>query len=83
MINKSDAEDDELIRKSNVVGIIYDPPQQGFPHLTTIFIHGELVVCEPVSSMNDGEALMNGILPDIPDLIKKARQKARRRDANY
>jgi len=75
--------DDELIRKSNVVAIVYDPPQKGFPHLTTIFIDGKVVVCEPVASIEEGEAVIEGSLPEIPDLFKTVRQKARLQNAKH
>jgi hypothetical protein len=42
-----------------------------------------MVVCKSVGSMKEGEALINGILPEIPDLIRKARRRARRRNAKH
>ena len=54
----TEAEDEELICQSKVVGLIYDPPQEGFPHLAVIFIDGNLVLCESVGSVKEGEALI-------------------------
>ena len=72
-------EEDEIVRQSKVVGIVYDPPQEGFPHLTAIFIDGKMVVCEPVQSIEEGEALIADIVPEIPGLIEQVKQKACRR----
>lgn len=72
-------EEDENIQRPDVVGIVYDPPRKGFPLLTAIFIDGKMVVSEPVRSIEEGEALIAVILPEIPDLMERARQKARRR----
>ena len=72
-------EEDEIVHQSQVVGLVYDPPQEGFPHLTAMFI----VFCEPVKSIEEGEALLAGILPEIPAMIGQVRQKARRRKREH
>ena len=72
-------EEDEIVRQSKIVGIVYDPPQKGFPHLAAIFVHGKMVLCEPVCSIDEAEAFIAGVAPEIPALIEQVREKARRR----
>ena len=76
-------EEAEILRQAEVVGTVYDPPQDGFPHLTAIFIDGKMVFCEPVQSFKEGEALLSGILPEIPAMIEQVKQKARRRKLEH
>ena len=76
-------EEDEIVRQSKIVGIVYDPPQKGFPHLAAIFVDGKMVVCEPVGSIEEAEAVIAGVAPEIPALIDQVREKARRRKREH
>ena len=76
-------EEDEIIRQSKIVATVYNPPRKGFPHLTAIFIDGKMVFCEPVRSIEEGEALIAGVLPEIPAMIEQVRRKARGRKRGH
>ena len=76
-------EEDEIVRQSEVVATVYEPPRKGFPHLTAIFVDGHMVFCEPVRSTREGEALIAGILPEFPAMIEQVRRKARRRQREH
>jgi hypothetical protein len=65
------AEEEEILRESDVIGTVYDRPQDGLPHLTAIFIDGKMVFCEPVPPFDEAEALLGGILPEIPAMVEQ------------
>jgi len=60
----------------DALAIVYDPPRAGLPYLATLFADGHMLACEPVSSIDEGEAFLKSLFPKLPGIIDQIRSAA-------
>ena len=59
---------------SKFVGVVYDPPSAGFPHLAVMFDEKDMsnaMIAQPVDSIAAGENLIAELAKGLVDLAKK------------
>lgn len=59
---------------SKFVGLVYDPPRAGFPHLAVMFNEADMtkaLVAQPVGSLDAGEALIQELARGLVEMAKR------------
>jgi hypothetical protein len=57
------------------MGVVYDPPRADLTHLAVMFVDGQVVACLPVGSIDEGEAFLKGLMPDLPHMVEEIRAR--------
>ena len=57
----------------DAIGIVDEPPKTGLPHMAVMLIDGEIVMCEPVGSVEEGETFLTRLVPKLPSMIAEFR----------
>jgi hypothetical protein len=50
---------------AEVFGVVYDPPRAGFPYLAAVFMNGNLLHCEVVATLAEGETLLSATMNEM------------------
>ena len=57
---------------ADAVGVVYNPPRAGFPYLAAVFMNGDLLHCETVATLAEGEALLAATMHEMSKIEERA-----------
>ena len=53
---------------------IYDPPTKGMPRLAVVISNGDVLACEVVQSIAEGEFLLAKVRENLPEFVEEAKR---------
>jgi hypothetical protein len=67
---------------SKTAGAIYQPPQEGFPLLAVVFMDERILACQPATTIEEGNAMIDSIMRDLPAIVDRANRDQDDEDAS-
>jgi hypothetical protein len=50
------------------IGVVYDPPDPGLPHIAVVVMDGKVICAEAVESVKEGDALLARLAKGLAEI---------------